>query len=280
VEALEARLAARLFDRTRSGWALTDVGRQMLPSAEQIEQQMATLERGLVGRDDRLAGTVSLTTCDNFVSGLVVAELAPFCAEHPEIELAVTMDGRPFDRGKREADIAVRALLVGTQPPEYLIGHKVAPLVLASYVATQHAARLDPELPGTTPRWVSFDQRELHASMVSESSYPHVPLWGTFSSLDLALQAAHEGLGLVMLPTYVGDRDAALRRLARADVRHMADLWLLTHPDLRDNARIQATRRCILRAFETHAGLFRGGGGASMHPLVAKSLQAAPPHRT
>lgn len=280
VEALEERLAARLFDRTRSGWTLTDVGRQMLPAAEQIEAQMAALERGLVGQDVRLAGTVSLTTCDNFVSRLVVAELAPFCAEHPEIELAVTMDGRPFDLGKREADIAVRALLVGTQPPEYLIGHKVAPLVLASYVATQHAARLDPELPRTSARWISFSQRELHASMVAQSCYPHLPLWGAFSSLDLVVQAAHEGLGLVMIPTYVGDQDAALRRLARADVRHTADLWVLTHPDLRDNARIQATRRCVVRAFETHAGLFRGEGGASMHPVVAKSLQAVPPRRT
>ena len=260
VEALEARLATRLFDRNREGYSLTELGHQMLPGAERVEQEMAALERGLVGQDERLAGTVAVTSCDSYVSDIVLGELASFCADHPEIELAFNTNSRPFDLAKREADLAIRALVVGTQPPEYLVGHKLAPLMLGNYVAIRHAGRLDPELPGTRPRWVSFDERKAHESLIAESSYPHVPAWGAFSSLDLVVQAVREGLGLAMLPTYVGDRDPALRRLARPDLRHVADIWLLTHPDLRDNARIQATRARVAQAFKTHAALFRGHG--------------------
>jgi DNA-binding transcriptional LysR family regulator len=282
VEALEERVAARLFDRTRDGYALTAVGRQMLPSAERIEQEMSALERGLVGQDERLAGTVVVTCCDGFVAGLVLRELASFCAAHPEIELAMNVDARPFDLAKREADLAIRALLVGTQPPEHLIGRKLAPLVLASYVALAHEARLDPERAGSRPRWIGFDQRDVHETMIARSSHPTVAPWGAFGSLELVVQAAREGLGLAMLPTYVGDRDPALRRLTRPDLRHAADLWLLSHPDLRDNARIQATRASIAEAFETHAALFRGEspGGASMHPAVSKSVQRESPSRS
>jgi DNA-binding transcriptional LysR family regulator len=275
IEMLEERLSARLFDRTRDGYVLTDVGRQTLPAAERIEEQMAALERGAVGHDEKLAGRVALTCCDPFVSRLVLGELRTFFDAHPEIELAVTVDARPFDLGKREADLAIRALRVGQQPPEHLIGTKVAPLVLASYVAIAHEARLDPDRAGARPRWIGFDQRKVQEGFIAESRHPTVPPWGAFGSIELALQGAEDGLGIGMLPTYVGDRAPTLRRLARPDLRHAADLWLLSHPDLRDHARTKAMRAHIAEAFRTHAALFRGDlGGRKVHRPVSKSRRA------
>lgn len=258
VEALEERLAARLFDRSRDGYALTDAGRQVLPRAEHIESEVAALERGLVGQDERLAGSVALTCCDTYVSRLLVRELAAFCDRYPEIELTFTTDSRSFDLAKREADVAIRILGAGATPPEYLIGLKLAPLVMANYVAVDHAGKLDPEEPGSTPRWISFEDRKLHEQLIAQSSYPDVAPWGSFGSLEVVAQAAQEGLGLAMLPTYAGDAEPALRRLAKPDLRAVADLWMLSHPDLRDNARLQATRKAIAGAMRAHEALFRG----------------------
>jgi DNA-binding transcriptional LysR family regulator len=232
----------------------------MLAGAERIEREMAALERGVLGQDERLAGSVAITCCDRYVADLVLRELRPFCDEHPDIELAITIDDRVFDLARREADIAIRALAVGVAPPEYLIGLEVAPIVVASYVAAAHAARLDPEVEGARPRWLSFDNRTAHDAMIAGSSYPHLPPWGVLSSLDATVAATREGYGLAMLPTYVGDREPGLRRLARPDLRHLGDLWLLTHPDVRDNARFRATRTRIAGAFKAHAALFRGDG--------------------
>jgi DNA-binding transcriptional LysR family regulator len=94
--------------------------------------------------------------------------------------------------------------------------------------------------------------------MIATSGHPDLPPWGRFATLELMVRAAREGYGLVMLPTYVGDPDPALRRLARAAPRHLADLWLVSHPDLRTNARFKATREAIAAAFERHGALFRG----------------------
>jgi DNA-binding transcriptional LysR family regulator len=260
VEALEARLAARLFDRNRDGYCLTEAGRQMLAGAERIEKEMSALERDVVGQDERLAGSVAVTCCDAFVSRILIRELAAFCGRYPDIELALTTDSRIFDLSKREADIAIRALAVDAQPPEHLIGVAVAPVMLASYVAIEHAHRFDPEIEGARPRWLAFDDRKQHEAMLARSSYPHVPMWGAFASIEVVAQAAREGLGLAMLPTYAGDQEPALRRLARPDLRHVGDLWLLSHPDLRDNARFRAARASVASAFKTHASIFRGAG--------------------
>lgn len=269
IEALEAELASRLFDRNRDGYTLTDAGRRMLPGAERIELEMSALERELIGQDERLAGSVAVTCSDHYVSDILIRELRTFCDSFSEIELCFTSDSRPFDLSKREADVAVRALATGSQPPEHLIGTKLVPVVVANYVASAHAERLDPDREGTRPRWVSFDDRKLHETLIAGSSYPHVRAWGAFSSLELMVQAAREGLGLAMLPTYVGDREPALRRLLRPDLRHVADLWLLSHLDLRDNARFRATRAGITRALKNHLPLFAATGGPCPHPSVA-----------
>jgi len=271
VEALEARLAARLFDRARDGFTLTEAGRRMLPGAERVECELVGLERDLAGQDERLAGPVTLTCCDAYVSDLLLHNLSSFCAAHPEIELSMTTDSRPFDLDRREADIAIRTLAVGAQPPGSLIGRRLAPVMIASYAARAHRDMVDPVLSGSHARWLSFEPRKLHREMVASCSYPALPLWGAFNSLELMVQAARQGLGLVMLPTYVGDAESALVRLEPPDLRHVADLWLLSHPDLRRNTRLRAARTQIAAGLQGHAALFAGDHGAPAQPAVPKS---------
>lgn len=258
VEALEVQLAARLFDRNRDGYTLTVAGAQMVPGAERVEREMSALELEVVGHDERLEGTIRLTCCDEYVSEMMVQELTAFCGAYPGIELAITADSRAFDLSKREADIAVRTLPLGAKPQEHLLGRNVANVFVANYVAVEHAHRLEPEREGARPRWVSFEERKFAEQMIATSSYPDVPPWGAFSSLGLLMQAARAGLGLAMLPCYVADSDPALRRLRRSDVRHVADLWIVSHPDLRDNKRFRAARDCAAQALQRRAALFRG----------------------
>lgn len=258
VEALEATLNARLFDRTRDGYTLTAAGQQMVPGAARIEIEMAALERGLVGRDERLSGPVAVTCCDAFVAALIIDALTEMCTQYPGIELGITTDSRAFDLSKREADIAVRILARNAQPPAHLIGARVVPVIVANYVARVHRAQRDPDHPGSAPRWVSFDDRKQQEAMIATTHYAHVPAWGAFSSLEALIQAARAGLGIVMLPTYVGDQQTDLCRLAHPDLHHVADIWLLSHPDLRENARFRAVRKRTSAALKAHAGLFEG----------------------
>lgn len=258
IDAFEARLEVRLFDRTRDGYALTAAGHQMRPRAERVEQEIAAIERQLAGQDERLAGTVSITCCDSYVSNLVLGELAGFIGRHPGIELSVVNDGRIFDLSRREADVALRVVRAGEQPQPSLIGRKLVPLKMASYVARDRAAQLDPDRGAISARWVSFDDRRMMEWLVSESSHPELPIWGAFGTLELMHQTARRGLGIVMLPTYVGDSDRHLVRLAQPDLRHLADIWIVSHPDLRDNARLRATRSALTEGLLHHRALFEG----------------------
>jgi DNA-binding transcriptional LysR family regulator len=277
IDALETQLCARLFDRTRDGFTLTEAGHRMLPTAERVERELAALERGLVGQDGRLEGAVSLTCCDDYVSDLLIQGLAPWVAQQPAIDLRVHTDSRPFDLGNREADIAVRTLARGAQPPEHLIGRRLVPVVVATYVARAHAERLDPTDPAT--RCIAFSDLKTTRALIAASTTPNLQPWGGFSSLPALLQATRAGMGVCFLPTYVGDADPALLRVPQSTGRHLADLWLLCHTDLRDNARFRAARALVAETLISHRALFEGAG-PSLHPPVANSHQMDAPPRS
>lgn len=282
VEALELRLGVKLFDRHRDGYLVTDAGRDMMAGAERVEREMAALERGLAGQDARLEGPVRVTCTDPFIAKLLLPILGRLCEAHPGIELELDADAKNLDLSKREADIALRALLPTVPAPEHLIGRRIAPITLCNYVGAAHAARLDPERGGGPGRWLGSSFSKVLEELVASSSYPEATIWGTFPSMAVMAEAARIGLGMVMLPTYAGDLDPGLTRLAKPDLRHVADFWLLSHPDLRDNARLRATRDAISTGLLEQAALFRGelGTWSESEPVRHEIAPADKPPRT
>lgn len=264
VESLEEKLNVRLFDRTPDGYTLTDGGRQTIAPAERVEAEMATLERELLGQDDRLQGVVRVTCTDEYLSDLIVRDLASFCAKYPGIDLEVTNSYRPLDLSKREADIALRVHRLGKDPPEHLLGRKLVHVYYANYVARAYEDKLDPEKVGVETRWLGWGSRKTNEEWVQKSSYPHVPVWGLFGSVGLQMQAARAGLGIAMLPCWVADRDPRLRRLHKDDLAPYFDIWMLSHPDLRDTARLRSARDYLSAALLAEAPLFHGESPASV----------------
>lgn len=242
--------------RHRDGYQLTDAGAEMVAGAERIEVEMAALQRGLAGQDARLEGPICVTCTDHCIAKLLLGALSGLCTEHPGIELELMADATNLDLSKREADIAVRAVALGARPPEHLLGRRLVPITLCNYVSSTHADQLASERGPS--RWLGSNLSRVTEELVATSSYPDVPIWGTFASMTVMVEAAYAGLGIVALPTYVGDPDPGLRRLAKPDLRHLADFWLLSHRDLRDNVRLRVARERITTALAGQAALFRG----------------------
>jgi DNA-binding transcriptional LysR family regulator len=62
--AFEAQLDVRLFERSAGGYEPTAMGRQLLDSAQRMEEELATLDRKLLGQDTRLSGSLRIATAD------------------------------------------------------------------------------------------------------------------------------------------------------------------------------------------------------------------------
>jgi DNA-binding transcriptional LysR family regulator len=78
-------------------------------------------------------------------------------------------------------------------------------------------------------------------------------------SLVAMREAAATGLGLAVLPCYLGDTDARLRRLGDPLPDLSTELWLLTHEDLRRTARVRAFMEFAGPALALLGPLLEGG---------------------
>lgn len=70
----------------------------------------------------------------------------------------------------------------------------------------------------------------------------HIPADQTVYKLNTVLglaEAVEAGIGIGFLPCFIADKRPGLARLAPPQTGYAADLWLLTHPDLRHSPRVR-----------------------------------------
>jgi DNA-binding transcriptional LysR family regulator len=78
-------------------------------------------------------------------------------------------------------------------------------------------------------------------------------------TLPALRDAAAAGLGLALLPCYLGDAASGLRRATPAALAEpRSALWLLTHDDLKRTARIRATLDFLAKALASERALLEG----------------------
>lgn len=235
IEVLEKRLGVRLFDRISTGYAITPAGEDVLAIAEGVENDLDSLERRVVGRDQRLVGNIRLTTADFLATHLLMPHLADFTRQYPDINLEVVTTYQVLDMNKREADVALRFT---RKPPEHLVGRQLATLSTTAYASVeyleQHQLGADSDAC-----WIGYNGQARYPKWVRESDYPHLPARGHFESMLLQLDAAKAGMGIAMLPCMLGDSEPSLCRVPPGTLTPAFELWLLTHRDVRTTARLR-----------------------------------------
>ena len=247
LNAMEKRRGVQLFDRTSGQYVPTEAGLQMVTSAERLEAEIMALDRSITGQDTRLSGKLRITSSETLAYRILNEVLASFRREHDGIEIELLVDNRQLDLLRREADIAIRA----TRPHEgELFGRKIASTPWTFYGSGSYLAdRGHPtDLPSLSEHAiVGWDSSAVAAA--SEWLTENIPSYAfayRSSSLINQLMAVKAGLGLALLPCYLGDLEPDIERVLEPLDELTRELWLITHKDLRNTARV--------RAFFDHVG--------------------------
>ncbi|MEM1362143.1 MAG: LysR family transcriptional regulator [Pseudomonadota bacterium] len=237
IEGVEERLGVRLFERQSHGYVMTPAGELFYERAIVLCEGMNQIELELGGKDLRLEGRLTVTTTDSLLHVLSPV-ISLFQETHPDVELRVLSDARALDLSRRDADIALRPTL---NPPEHWVGRKLMKIACATYASRGYWETVR-DLPAEEHRWVMLDD-DLDQSpmskitMVKKARDARVTIVSTVMGV---YDAVRSGLGLAVLPCYLGDQSSELVRLDEPDPRSVWDLWLLAHPDVRRSARVHA----------------------------------------
>lgn len=254
IDAMEEKLATRLFERLPTGYVLTRVGEDMMEVAEHVEDELGGLERRIAGHDSRLSGRIRVTMVDALATNLLMPHLAEFARRYPEIDLEAPVAYEAADLDRREADVALR---FARNPPEHLVGRRLLTCATAAYASQEYVEHHDLG-DSTAACWIGFGARDPFPEWVKRSPFPNIPVKGQFVSLLVQLAACKAGMGVAMLPCFLAEPEPTLRRLSSGKPDPAFELWLLTHRDIRTSARIRVFSEFIAAAVKSHRSRLEG----------------------
>ena len=251
IDALEAALGDKVFQRHARGYTLTDVGREALKAARRTDALMRELEGRVRARGAQLTGELVLASLTELAAMLTPA-VAAFRAENPMTTVRLVTGEALTKLEYGEAHVAVRA---GRKPTD--ADYVVQPLrslgfglyAHADYVARRGAPKRVREFhdhdfiagaDGTAPGAIGLWMRKY---------VPQDRVVVKVTFLPCTEDAVMAGVGIGFLP----ERRARERSdlVAVMPPRHSwgAPLWLVTHVDLHQTAKVQAMLR-IIKTFD------------------------------
>jgi DNA-binding transcriptional LysR family regulator len=259
LKAMEEGIGVALFERHPDGYVPTPAGEEAIAVATEIDERVTTLERRIVGHDLKPSGTVRVTTVEAILDGLMPGIVVSFRAKHPEIELELVVTPSVVNLSKRDADVALR---VTSDPPEALVGRRVASVAVAPYAATAYLDRAGRGRDLAAHDWIGFDETLSHlksAARLARLLGERTPCLRA-NSIPTIRNLVVAGIGAGYLPCFFADRVPGLERLADPSPDLASDLWLLTHPDLRQVARVRAVMDHFAAELSAAKGLIEGRG--------------------
>lgn len=234
LDAMEASLGVKLFERTGRGLAVTDAGRAVLERAERVEAEIRGLERVAKGALDRVAGRVVVSAPPTMAQETIAPLLGELLARHPELELVLREEADIVSLERGQADVAVRVVR-----PEHqrLLARRVG---VIRYALAATPAYLDAHgrALGEGEGHVLLTYVEEGAS--AESGWlvrrlPKARVGLRTSSARSQLVAARAGAGLALVPVTML---RGLETLEEVEVGR--EVFVVSHEESRSNPAVRA----------------------------------------
>lgn len=234
---MEDHIGGRLFDRSKRGFALTQLGLDLMPYAERAEDEIIALSRTLIGRDAEPAGTVVITMPHALALTSIMDDMARFSDLYPSIDLNLRFTNDIADLARREADVSLR---VAHEVGDDVVGRKLVPCSQAAYCTKAYAARVT-DTQGEGLHFIGWNEPDgdTTSDWIAASCYPKATLKHRVSDLIPHVTLAASGMGMAYLACALGDRHPDLIRAPFQTPLPYRSLWLLLHRDLRNTARVR-----------------------------------------
>lgn len=239
VARLEESFAARLFDKSPQGYALTEAGRRLLPHAEAAEQALSAAAEDLGGEAGRLTGQFRIGAPDGCANYLLPQVCAAMSDAHPGLELQVVALPRVFNLSRREADMAIAV----SRPPEgrltvqkltdyqlHLAGHR--DYLAAHPPVTGRGDLRGHRMIGYIPDMI-FD-KEL--DYLAETGVELVRL--ASNSVSVQMQMVRSGAGLGIVHDFAIPACPGVVRVIPGQIALTRSFWLIRHADDRRSERM------------------------------------------
>lgn len=243
LDALEADLQVRLFDRSTRSVRLSVAGLRFLPHAQTVLQHLAQARQSV----DAQSVQATVRVCASVALGttLVAPMLATMAADQTRLQTELVLDNgmtAPFAEG---VDILVRTGMDRVEGPQDMVVRDIGAYALGLYASPQSVtAQGCVRGPGDLERWVSVGhlafRRDATFTLERGRQRAEVatqPRWWC-SDVLAVMQMVLAGPGYAVLPQWLADDSVRNGRLVR-----LLPQWRLPQVNVRLAWRNQGSNR-------------------------------------
>lgn len=259
IDAIEAALAARLFERSPGGFRPTPLGQQAFEAAQDVDHALKRFHELFPGRQRDVTGTLRVTAPEPFARRLLFPVVDRLRVAMPRVNLEFVLANDIVDLVRGDADLAFRA----APPPAHdnLVVARIPTGDRWSVYAAQEVAELHPRpwtdadlstapaitIEGASERAPAFQWLETHCD--KRVVLPPV------CNLIHVVRALLAGEGVSVLPRIIGEVEdlVAVRDLRD---RFSVELYTVYHPRVRHHP---AVRRLIDEVVAEISAVLRRG---------------------
>ncbi len=248
VAAFETEHGGAVFEKTATGYRVLPDRVRVIEAAREVENAVLSVERLMHGSLAPLRGVVRVSSTDSICQMILPPLVARLQSESAELRVDLLSSNSHLDFTRMQADISVRPALT---LPEEMVGETPSDLIFMAYARAT--------APGTWLGLTGALARSRPAQWMAANVPPQRIAAGADSFLVLR-EMALLGMGMAILPVFVGDAAAGLSRRPEAMPPITVPIWVGTHSDLRDVPRIRVVRDRILAYLARRAHLLGGAG--------------------
>ena len=265
---LEEALEARLFERLRSGYTLTQDGTRLLQSLEPVDTSLSSLQRDFQADSGAYGGIVRLSASDVVAGGLIGPAVPEFLKSAPDIALDIITDPSLSGPGGaprvmnvlRDVDIALR-LARPTQGD--MLARKLCDVAYGVYATPAYTRKFGPidssgDLSGHQVVAFSEEERPLGPVWWLSRAEKNAKVVMRSSSVATRMTAVLGGEALAALPCFIARPQADLQPLIGPDIVGNLELWLLTRSDLARLGHVRAVMDFLIQHVAAQAAHLAG----------------------
>jgi DNA-binding transcriptional LysR family regulator len=251
IDALEAALDLKLFQRHKKGLTLTQEGAWIVEQAELMQSGVHNVHRMVKGDYQQFRGSVRLALPEGLCNEILIPELEAFYRRYPGLRLILSVSSRTANLTRGEADIAVRLF----RPKETdLVTRQLTDMTMGLYAAREYLRSREPPTAVSElvqHRIIGYGD-ELAGLPENKWLLDHVPKddWILQSdNTSSRLRAAICGLGISIQPCMFANANAELVRILEHASLPAHKVWITYHRDLRHILRIRVTVEFLVALF-------------------------------
>ncbi|WP_170775248.1 LysR family transcriptional regulator [Ruegeria lacuscaerulensis] len=242
IDAIEARLGVKLFQRHARGYTPTEAGEDLLRVAQATEDQFNQLVGRMKGRGDDVSGELVVTSLSS-LAPLIVPVLSAFQRLHPDLIVRYLTGDRLFRLEYGEAHVAIRAGSAPDQPDNVVqpfMRQEVGLYASNSYLEQHGRPAGIEDFPNHY--FVSTDDENSRApfSKWLRETVPVERITFRCTNNFCIREAVLSGAGIGFMARWEAARDPNLVEVIEPLPEWFGNLWLVTHVDLHRTTKVQA----------------------------------------